>query len=62
MTTRKRPSSPCHGAEGYAETFLSGSQLEEEQEEYETGDEEIGKEEVGKAGTEFTEKKPVLLK
>jgi uncharacterized protein len=34
-------------AAGYPEAFLSGSQIEEEQEEYETGDEEIGKEETG---------------
>jgi len=48
---------PTPLAEGYAETFSSGLQLEEEQEEYETGDEEIGKEEVGKEGTEFAKKK-----
>ena len=43
---------PTPLAEGYAETFFSGLQLEEEQEEYETGDEEIGRER-----TEFAKKK-----
>ena len=52
---------PTPEADGYAETFLSGSQIEEEQEEYETGDEETGKEEIGREGTEFTEKKSGAL-